>query len=191
MKLRVEHSGTVKTYAALHHTAWHLLDHAKTYEEGALLQIKACTVFCAFTFEAYLNHVGFEEIPFWNEIERISYRKKLNVIQSQLELNLNSSRPPFQTVFELFRLRDMLAHGRTVEFEESFETDTEPPIDSVWSVLPWEKLTISQGERYYDAVYKAIEMINSARPTPDDLLWNQGPRSKAISVVKNKEANKP
>ena len=73
-----------KTYAAIFHTAWHLLDMAENHETGRLLNLQAATVFFAFTFEAYLNHVGAEELGFWDEIERISYQKKLNVLSKHL-----------------------------------------------------------------------------------------------------------
>lgn len=45
-----------KTYAAIFHTAWHLLDMGERHEEGRLLNFQAATVFFAFTFEAYLIH---------------------------------------------------------------------------------------------------------------------------------------
>jgi hypothetical protein len=183
MKLRVEHSGLCKTYTVLCHTAQHLLDHAKHYESGSLLQIKASVVFSAFTFEAYLNHVGSEEIPFWNEIERIPYKKKLRVIAAQLGLTLDTSRPLLHTVFELFRLRDILAHGRTTEFSEPYETDAEPAFDSAWNILPWEKLTMEDGECYLAAVTQAIELINKSRSVHDEFLWNQGTRSKSVSIA--------
>lgn len=180
MKYRVEHSGECKTYAALHHTACHLLDRAKSYEDGSLLQLQACAVFCAFTFEAFLNHVGRAEIEYWDEIERVSYRSKLNVIAGHLHFQVDPSRSPFQTVIELFRLRDVLAHGRTSSINEVFETNSLPPHDSCTRVMPWEKLTLEQLESCFADVKAAIEKINGARGIPDTLLWNQGGRSRVV-----------
>ena len=73
-----------KTYTAIFHTAWHLLDMGERHETGKLLNLQAATVFFAFAFEAYLNHVGAEELSFWDEIDRISYRKKLTVLSKHL-----------------------------------------------------------------------------------------------------------
>ena len=75
MKYKVTHSGSHRPYIASRLTAWSLLKRAKEDETGSLLQLKASVVFLAFTFEAYLNHVGCEEIKFWDEIERLSHKK--------------------------------------------------------------------------------------------------------------------
>lgn len=186
MKVRVEHGGECRTYAMLRHVAWHQLDFAKTYEEGSLLQLQASAVFCAFAFEAYLNRVGEEEIAFWGEIERISYRKKLTVLTRQLEFEMEPGHPPFQTIWELFNLRDRLAHGRTIEINGVFETSVCPSHDSACYVLPWETLTEEIVQRYFDDLTAAVEMINKARPTPDELLWNQGGRSKTVTAIEPK-----
>jgi hypothetical protein len=45
--------------------------------------------FHAFTFEAYLNHVDSEEIEFWEEIERIPYRKKLSVLSKHMKFRVD------------------------------------------------------------------------------------------------------
>lgn len=182
MNYQVEHTGLCKTYAALRHTAWHLLDHAKSYEEGRLLQLQACAVFCAFTFEAYLNHVGREEIGFWDEIDRIPYHSKLKVLAGYLHLEVDTSRRPLQTISELFGLRNRLAHGRTVAISEIFQTSELPEYDSFTRILPWEKITVGQVEQYLRDVDEAIDCINRARTTPDRLLWNEGGRSRVVGA---------
>jgi hypothetical protein len=161
------------------------LDHAKAYEEGSLLQLQASAVFCAFTFEAYLNHVGYEEVQYWDEIEKISYRSKLKVISAHLGVKIDESRRPFQTIIELFRLRDKLAHGRTLLFNEVDETSTLPSHDSSWRIMSWEKLETEDLERYLADLDAAVETINSARKSPDQLLWNQGERSRRVRAVKS------
>ena len=172
-----------KTYAAIFHTAWHLLDMAENHETGRLLNLQAATVFFAFTFEAYLNHVGAEELGFWDEIERISYQKKLNVLSKHLGFAKDLSKPPLQTILELFKLRDALAHGRTETATIKEMRSALPPHDAVCYLLSAEKLTAEVVRRYHDQVQAAIEFINSARPKPDKLLWNQGSRSSVTSAV--------
>jgi len=183
MKLRVEHGGESRTYAMLRHVAGHLVDLAKTHETGSLLQLKASAVFHAFTFEAYLNHVGSQELEFWEEIERIPYRKKLSVLSKSLKFSFDPSRRPFQTIWTLFDLRDSLAHGRTIEIKDEFETLQEPSHDSAWSILPWERLTIDDLERFSEDLDAVIKTINTARRKPDQFLWNEGTRSKIVSVI--------
>ncbi len=172
-----------KTYAAIFHTAWHLLDMAMKHETGRLLNLQAATVFFAFTFEAYLNHVGSEEIEFWDEIERISYQKKLSVLSKQLGFAKDLSKPPLKTILELFKLRDALAHGRTENTKSKVKRSALPPHDAVCYLLPAEKLTTEVVRCYHDGVQAAIELINSARTKPDKFLWNQGSRSAVTSTV--------
>ena len=183
MKLRVEHTGESRTYAMLWHTTRHLLEVAKTLETGFLLQLQASAVFHAFTFEAYLNHVGSQEIEFWEEIDRIPYRKKLSALSKRLRFAFDPNRRPFQTIWALFKLRDDLAHGKATEINHGFETSQDPPDDSAWCVLPWEKLTVGDLERFSEDLKAAIETINEARSTPDKFLWNEGARSTQITVI--------
>ena len=170
-----------KTYVAIFHTAWHLLDMSERHEEGRLLNLQAATVFFAFSFEAYLNHVGAEELTFWEEVDRISHAAKLEVLSKHLGFAKDKSKPPFQMISELFKLRDALAHGRTQNVTIKNASGSPPPYDAVERLLPWEQLTPQGVRRYHDDVRDAIELINSARPWPDKLVWNEGSRSSTIS----------
>ena len=163
-----------KTYTALFHTGWHLLDMADRYEEGRLLNLQAAIVFYAFAFEAYLNHVGGEEIKFWDEIERIPYTKKLNVLEKHFCFDKSNS--VFKTIKELFEIRNNFAHGRTIK--KIFVKVSEAPFPAfdAWSLLPREQLTKETARRYYKDVKTAVELINASRSEPDKLLWNEGSR---------------
>jgi hypothetical protein len=44
--------------------------------------LQASAVFHAFTFEAYLNHVGSQEIKFWEQM--IPYREELPILSRHL-----------------------------------------------------------------------------------------------------------
>ncbi len=175
-KFEITYDVECKTYAAIFHTAWHLLDMAERNETGSLLNLQAATVFFAFTFEAYLNHVGAEELPFWDEIDRISYRKKLTVLSKHMGFENDLSKPPLQTILELFKLRDALAHGRTQNLTIKKSDDGQSPHDVVQSLLPWEQLTVEMVRKSHDDVQAAVEFINTARKKPDQFLWNQGSR---------------
>ena len=169
-----------KTYVALFHTAWHLLDMAEKHREGSLLNLQAATVFFAFAFEAYLNHAGDEELTFWEEINRISSTDKLTVLSKHLGFAVNRSARPFQTISGLFQLRNALAHGRTETKTETKTSKTKPNREAVWCVLPWETLTAESVRRYHDDVRAAAEQINAARSMPDDSMWNEGHRKYTI-----------
>lgn len=173
-----------KTYAAIFHTAWHLLDMAERHETGRLLNLQAATVFFAFAFEAYLNHVGAEELPFWDEIDRISHWKKLAVLSKHLGFTKDTSKRPLQTILQLFELRNALAHGRTQNLKPTRTSKARPPRDATWRLLPWEQLTPKAVRRYHDDVRAAIELVNSARRKPDKRLWSEGARGYKVSEGK-------
>ena len=187
MKYKVTYDGITKTYVPLYHTAWYLFHSVNEQRHaGARLNLQAAAVFYAFAFEAYLNHVGAEEIEIWEEIERISHTKKLRIIAKHLKLSLDQSRPPFQTLAELFGLRDILAHGRTRIIDVEYETNDEPPRLSSWRIHEWEKLTAEKVDGYADSVHKAIEIINKARVCPDKDLWGQGMRGRRVETIEKK-----
>lgn len=163
-----------KTYTALFNTGLHLLDMAERYELGSTLNLQSAIVFIAFTFEAYLNHVGEEEIKFWDEIDRISHAKKLTVLEKHL--GFDKSKSSFNTVKELFEMRNNFAHGRTVR-ETIVKVSKAPfPAFDAWTLLPREQLTKETVRHYFDDVKASIELINASRKEPDELLWDEGSR---------------
>lgn len=103
----------IRTYAYLRVAAADALQKATKIEEGSFYQIMSCLVFCAFTVEAYLNHVGERKIGYWNEIEKIEPMAKLKVLYTALGLPFDPSKRPIQTVQQLFKFRNFMAHGRT------------------------------------------------------------------------------
>jgi hypothetical protein len=77
-------------------------------------------LYSAFTLEAFINHLGATGIPFWQIIERpLRVREKLDVLCSVLKITPDFGVPPFQSLTEAFRLRDLIAHGRTEDLSLS------------------------------------------------------------------------
>ena len=180
------YDGHCRTYVVVKRTARHLLEVAEESEIGRLLNLQAAMIFMAFTFEAYLNHVGSEEIPFWDEIEMISWKKKLNIIGKYLKHPLDMSRSPMQGIGELFRFRNYLAHGCTEKLDGHRKVSIGmPPYDHAWRLLDHERLEVDRSKRLFSDLEAAIEQINAARPKPDceTMLWNQGMRSASIQPL--------
>ncbi len=74
--------------------------------------LTAFVVFIAFAIESYINSVGSRKIDFWNEIERLSWRKKLEILHNHSGNSSDWGGEPLQFAVEVFRLRDNLAHGK-------------------------------------------------------------------------------
>lgn len=112
-KYTVETKREVNTYADLNLGSYVLLDTAKSVYEGSYYTTMASIIFSAFTFEAYLNDIGEELIPYWNEIDRLSINKKCNVICKCCGIEFEKGTRPYQTYYQLFKFRNSLAHGRS------------------------------------------------------------------------------
>lgn len=180
------YDGHCKTYVAVHATAHHLLITAEETEVGRLLNLQAAMVFMAFSFESYLNHIGSEEITFWDQIERISWSSKLEAISKQISFNLDKSKAPFQAIIEIFKFRDYLAHGRTQKLDcEAKITNEKPPYDHAWRILPHETLEVERCKKLFLDLDSAIEKLNAARSKPEceTWLWNQGIRTASIKCI--------
>jgi hypothetical protein len=109
------------------------LDKNPTHERD----VTPFAVFMAFSVEAYLNSIGFRVVPFWEKIERISWRKKIEILHSIADRKPEWGQQPLQFAQELFDLRDRLAHGKpevllTVPYatrEEAYAVHARPDIE--------------------------------------------------------------
>jgi hypothetical protein len=115
---------TFHTYAFLLESSYDLLELAKTGALGSTRCLTAATLFTAFGIEGYLNFVGELKVESWAIVEpRLSWRDKLKLVALQLGVSLDWGQRPLQTIDELFKFRDKLAHGKTirevVEFDAS------------------------------------------------------------------------
>ena len=81
---------------------------------------------CAFSIEGLCNHIGNKKIDFWKEIERsISIKSKINILMKTKKDFWG--REPWQTVSDIFGIRDMLAHpkGEIIKEMETLELSDE------------------------------------------------------------------
>lgn len=140
-RYRVQASTTTNTYVYCWITAREALRRAQQHEAGSIYSCMTAGVFAAFTVEAFLNHLGQSRVQEWEVLERkLGPREKLLVLQQLLHLSVDHSKRPFQTLRDMLRLRDSLAHGKS----ETVTTDLvveDPQDESVRSPEPdWKKL---------------------------------------------------
>lgn len=101
------------TYSDFWSASRFLLESGKRDERGSYFQFLASLVFSAFTFEAFLNHVGEHLFSSWPELERkLSHRAKLALIGERLSFPIDYGRLPWQIIPKLFGFRDKVAHGK-------------------------------------------------------------------------------
>jgi len=129
----------VRTFVDLFHGSDVLLKKSHSERKGSYHTTMGSLLLTAFTFEAYLNHLGSKIIKFWDEIEKISVLDKYSVLCKELGINPDFSRRPYQTLKLLFRFRNSIAHGRSIVLTKTKDI---PATDEPWDHAPkadWEE----------------------------------------------------
>jgi hypothetical protein len=153
----------VRTFADLHHAALVMLKKTQEEPRGSAFTTMAALLFTAFTLEAYLNHLGHLRIAFWPEIDSIRVMDKLGCLCKDLSIQPDFSRRPFQTLSQLFRFRNSLAHGRTEVLKAEKQINAE---DDPWTHLPktdWEEFcTLPNALRAREDIGAVIALLHKA-----------------------------
>jgi hypothetical protein len=143
----------------------------------------------AFAFEAYLNHVGPQVLSCWRSLERLSPNSKLELLCETLKVSLPGTKGerPLQTINELFRFRNTLAHGRSetiVPAPKSVDIDELEAHRDARLLSDWERLIedCKFAERAREDVEEVLRVLQSARPEPKEALFRFGTRSWSATV---------
>jgi hypothetical protein len=136
-KVLVTGTRSFYTYAHLRLMAWNAYKTAESQALGRHLHCQSAVVFCAFTLEGYLNHIGVLRVKSWNLVERkLSWTEKLEFIGRELNTTFEKGKQPFQNMVAAFAFRDRLAHGKSILDEEFTEKhvldDGDSYLDPEW-----------------------------------------------------------
>jgi hypothetical protein len=179
---KVDYQYTCKTYAAFLNTGRSLLRMAEKSEDGRLLLLQAAKVFSFFALEAYLNHVGREEVKTWNDHERSPFNNKIKAVLQVLHMEDLLDGVLLEHISALRIFRNDMAHGKTMVRTETVITKDEPNFNDMWKIFSHETITIQDVQKDYSVVKEVIELFNSKRNKPDPLVLNQGIRSYSMSM---------
>ena len=181
-KILVQCQRTVHMYAELWHASGCVLDAGLAHPQGSSWQFLSSAVLAAFTFEAYLNHVGPTVIASWTELERLSPWAKFHLLCEVLKVQFpkGSGERPLQTIFKLLDFRNKMAHGRSqdlvskprVEYADKYSESKlgfKPLTD-------WEKLIENE---HFATLARAdvkivCEKLHAARPEPKEPIFTFG-----------------
>ncbi len=110
----------INTYVYLYNAADWALEQAEKTEEGRVYNCMSANLMLAFCIEAYLNHAGERLLPFWDEEIKKDLRteSKLRIIASHLKVSLDYSRPPYQTLRDIWKFRNSVVHAKTEKIRE-------------------------------------------------------------------------
>jgi hypothetical protein len=133
-------------------------------DEGNFYKMLTIVIFSCFTIEAYMNHIGENVYPCWKEIDRIKTLDKLKILFTQLEINFDKSREPIQSIYEMFEIRNKLAHGNTESINNKTKQKAilidEIKIEDV--LTNWEvKITRKNIKKYFLNMKKVIDLMNT------------------------------
>ena len=168
-KYRIQASTTTNTYVYCRIAARDALKKAKENQPGCFYFAMMAGVFAAFTVEGYLNHLGQKRVRDWNELERkLGPREKLLLLREMLHISVDMSKRPFQTLNKILRLRDALAHGKTLTVKSINIVNNPNDENAQYPQPDWKKLcSLRSVERMVEdaekMVYHLCEQSGSKR----------------------------
>jgi hypothetical protein len=179
----------VRTYAQLWSASRHVLATGLREPKGSTWQFLSSLVLTAFSFEAYLNHVGPTVLSSWDRLERSSTPlSKLDLLCEVLKVQLpGKGSRPLQTITELFKFRNTLAHGRSHTLKAPpLRIDADELENHLGQSLltEWEELVrdSSFAKRAREDVKAVVMAIHDAQPEPKEypFTWGFGTHSASI-----------
>lgn len=190
-KVLVHKQRTVHTYSELWPASRCVLESGLNEPKGSAWQFLSSAVLTAFTFEAYLNHVGFRTIEYWYQLERLPPWSKFELLCETLGVNFPEGlgARPLQTIAKLLNFRNTIAHGRSAEIKAKPEVRVaNDGLDSYLGVRPitdWERLIQDQtfAKRAQKDVKAVLTKLHEARKDEKEGLFTFGIGSHSASFV--------
>jgi hypothetical protein len=179
-KALVSKKRPVNTYAELLHGSRILIERGQVELRGSKWLWMASLTLTAFSLEAYLNHIGPKIFQTWQDsLEKtLSPEGKLELICEVLKIDMPKDKRPRQTVTELIRFRNHIAHGKSVIIEKSTDHDVDQYLDEFLGKRPvavWEEYCTERNAlRAFDDVKEILKMIHDKANPENDPLFSMG-----------------
>ncbi len=156
----------VYTYRYTAMTAERMLEQARSINE--VDNTISAIVFCAFSLEGYLNHVGDELVKDWSALfESLKPKEKLILISERFNVEIQLGKAPFQSFSTIFEIRNQLAHPKTKK--HTYE-NTKKKIwlnvgERKWPAEKWETLcTLNFAEKFVADTKEIMRYLDSHLP---------------------------
>ena len=117
--VKIRDNAHIYIHNTLENAAWYLKEKIEARirandRDGIGLEIMACLIMIAFSFEAKVNFLGFKAFgDQWGEGR--PYLHKVKRVSRKSGVRINCDARPYLTVRELKRFRDTVAHGKPAE----------------------------------------------------------------------------
>jgi len=153
----------VRTFNDLSNGSYILLEKSKENIEGSYYTTMASIIFTAFTFEAFLNHIGNKKIKHWNEIESIRVLDKYKVLCKEFDIIPELGKRPYQTLKNLFVFRNSIAHGKSQILVAEHEVNPSESVRDYEIKTKWEEYcTEKNAERAREDVRSIMIELSEA-----------------------------
>jgi hypothetical protein len=153
----------VRTFVDLAHGADVLIAKTEQEPKGSYYTTMSALLLTAFTFEAYLNHLGEKTIKFWGEIEPVKVMDKYSVLCKNLGLTPDFSKRPYQTLKALFTFRNAIAHGKSQILQETKAVSSQDDPHDHTPKASWEEYSILENaKKAKDDVSKIITELHKS-----------------------------
>jgi hypothetical protein len=186
-KYRVQATTTTYTYVYCWIAARQALKRAQEEERGSFYFNMMAGIFAAFTVEAFLNHLGRQQVSEWKEFERkLGPREKLVLLRRVLHFSADHSKRPFQTLYKMFRLRDALAHGRTATVATDLGVENPEDESANYPEPDWKKLcTLESASRMVKDAELIVRDLSAKTGSKRDPLASLGHGSSGVTLPAN------
>jgi len=172
---------TVRTYDEFFLLSIFALKQAEEQKEYSTYYCIVAMVFCAFSLEAYLNHIGETYYNIWDfKDNQRTPSEKLRCIVKPKNLVIDKTKEPFSYFGTIFKYRDSIVHNRTETISnwQKIENNEIPDLP----LLAWEKeTTLGKAEKYCKNtrnmivfLSKEIEDEDFPLGAPSDATWDLG-----------------
>lgn len=162
--IHVTKETTVQSYGEFYGTFMQLKLRSDPKVQGWKSFKLAALTMAAFSIEAFTNHVGQHLFQSWKHIERgMSPTGKLRMFIEMLKIKIKYEEAPFNTVHELMKWRNQIAHGTTKTYPSSeiATPDTYEEVLSKMEHADWEKYVLKTDIDRIDRDCKALmELIH-------------------------------
>jgi len=184
-KYRIQASTTTNTYVYCWAAAREALKKAQEQELGRFYFAMMAGVFAMFTVEGYLNHLGEKRVPDWSELERkLGPREKLLLLRSSLHLSVDFDRRPFQTLTDMLRLRDAVAHGKTRTVKSALVVSDPDDETAQYPQPDWKKLcSLGSVERMVEDAEKMVRHLCAQSGSKRDPFASLGSGSSGVEEI--------
>ena len=168
---------TLPTYTRLRSVSWYTFHLAQKSAEGSLHNLMISMLFCAFTIEAFLNHLLEITFPaFWEPLKkRLRPRDKLHVLAAYFSIDPDFGHRPFQTFDKIFQFRNLLVHAKTEKLIAESEFILEDGDRFPEPLAKWEELlSVDNARRFLDDTKEIVTRIAvAAGINPDEVFASE------------------